>query len=214
VLEKEGLPAIIVGVDTALTRVSELCPNMPVNPDMYTVLELPPEEEIIPTGNLYAEFITDQLKSFVDEKFMTLPDTANTAVGGASLGGLMSLYMLLKYPGIYGKAMVFAPYLLAHYTLDIFRKLELYDFTKLRESRIFIFNGGQTLDTGNWPYIRTLFETLRDKGMGDAHLALLYDSRQPHYESAWHRYFAEAFRYLFMKDNEMVKAPSTWYLQN
>ena len=53
---KEQLPAIIVGVDNAATRMSELCPDMPVNPDIYDVCNLP-HEQIIPTGHLYAKFV-------------------------------------------------------------------------------------------------------------------------------------------------------------
>ncbi|MCL2146560.1 MAG: alpha/beta hydrolase-fold protein [Synergistaceae bacterium] len=207
-LEKEGLPAIIVGVDTAPTRFSELCPDMPpANPDMYPMFGL--HERIEPTGNLYAEFFTNQLKSFVDERFMTLPDVANTAVGGASMGGLISLYMLLKYPGVYSKAMVFAPNFIVHNEHEILSRLGSYDFSKLRESRIFIFHGGLDIDAANWPYVRVVFEMMRDKGMDDTRLALLYDSRQPHYESAWKKYFAEAFRFLFLKDNEMIKPPGS-----
>jgi len=196
-LEKESLPAIIVGVDTAPTRFSELCPDMPVNPEVYTILNLPSEEEIAPTGNLYAEFITGQLKPFVDEQFMTLPDTANTAVGGASMGGLISLYMLLKYPGIYSKVMVFAPFFTALKERALLSWLENYDFAKLRESRIFIFHGGLELDAISLPCVRTVYETIRERGIDNTHLALLYDSRQPHDESAWRKYFTEAFRYLF-----------------
>ncbi|MCL2035415.1 MAG: alpha/beta hydrolase-fold protein [Oscillospiraceae bacterium] len=197
-LEREGLPAIIVGVDNSPERFSELCPDIPVNPDMYTMFNLP--DGFKSTGSLYAEFMADQLKPFVDERFLTLPDTANTAVGGASMGGLISLYMLLKYSGIYSKAMVFAPYFMAHTEHDILSRLQSYDYTKLRESRIFIFHGGQDLDALTWPYAHVVYKTMRDKCMDDTHLALLYDSRQPHYESAWQKYFAEAFRYLFMQD--------------
>jgi len=197
-LEKEGLPAIIVGVDTAPTRLSELCPDIPVNPDIYPVFNLP--ADFTPSGNLYAGFITDRLKPFVDEKFMTLHDMANTAVGGASMGGLISLYMMLKYPGVYSKAMVFSPNFIMLKEHEILSRLELYDYTKLRENRIFIFHGGLDLEALNWPCVRVVYDTMRDKGMDDTQLALLCDSRQPHNESAWQKHFTEAFRYLFMKE--------------
>ena len=151
----------------------------------------------MPTGNLYAEFIAYQLKPIIDENFMTLPDTAHTAVGGASMGGLISLYMLLKLPDIFSKAMVFAPNFVIHKERDILGRLEAYDYTKLKESKIFVFHGGLTIDAVNWPYVRIVYELMRDNGMDDSQLALIYDSRQPHYESAWQKYFAEAYRYLF-----------------
>ena len=195
VLEEAGLPAIIVGVDTALPRFSELCPDMPINPAMYPVFGL--SEELIPTGHLYAAFISTQLKPLVDEHFMTLPDVANTAIGGASMGGLISLYMLLKYPNIYSKALVFAPNFIMHTEDELLGWLGAYDFSKLKKSRVFIFHGGLELDAINWPYVRTVFEAMRDAGMDEEQLALVYDSRSPHFESAWHKYFGEAYRFLF-----------------
>ena len=193
-LEKDGLPAIIVGVDNGPERFSELCPDMPVNPDCYRLFNM--TEPLTPTGNLYAEFITNQLKPFVDGRFLTLPDAANTAIGGASMGGLISLYMIMKYPGVYGKAMVFAPNFVMHSEHELLSRLGLYDYTKLNDSRIFIFHGGQDLEAVNWPYVRVVYEAMRDKGMDNTHLALLYDSRQPHYETAWQKYFAEAYHFL------------------
>ncbi|MCL2003517.1 MAG: alpha/beta hydrolase-fold protein [Oscillospiraceae bacterium] len=197
-LEKDGLPAIIVGVDNGLERFSELCPDIPVNPDFYRVFNI--TEPLTPTGNLYAEFITSRLKPFVDERFMTLPDAANTAIGGASMGGLISLYMILKYPDIYKMAMVFAPNFVTHTEAELLGGLERYDYTKLKDSRIFIFHGGQDLEAINWPYVRVVYEAMRDKGMDCTHLALLYDSRQPHHELAWQKYYAEAYRFLFHKE--------------
>jgi hypothetical protein len=94
-----------------------------------------------------------------------------------------------------------------HKKNDILSRLESYDYSKLEDSRIFMFHGGLDLDAVNWPHVHTVFEKMRNMGMDDTQLALIYDSRQPHYESAWQKYFAEAFRYLFLKDNEMVKSP-------
>jgi len=203
-LEKEGLPAIIVGIDTAPTRFEELCPPISTNPDVYDMFGL--SGTFVPNGDLYAGFITGQLKTYVDTRFLTLTEQANTAVGGASMGGLISLYILLKYPSVFSKAMVFAPNFMIHYEFDMLSKLALYDFRTLLEHRIFIFHGGLTIDALNWPFTQKIYETMRDKGMDDTHLALLYDSRQPHYESAWRKYFAEAFRYLFLEDNATVKS--------
>lgn len=203
-LEKEGLSAIIVGIDNAATRMSELCPNLPINPGIYKKCGIPPEP-IEPTGDLYAEFITMQLKEHIDEKYMTLPDKANTAIGGASMGGLISLYMMLKYPHIYSKALVFAPNFVTHTQHELLSRLDSYDFTKLSDNRIFMFHGGLGLEAVNWPCVRKVFETMKEKGMGEKNLALVYDSRQPHFETAWRKYFKEAFRYLFIQDNETIK---------
>ena len=42
-------------------------------------------------GTLYGKFLTEELKPYIDKEYRTRPDRENTAVGGASLGGLVSL---------------------------------------------------------------------------------------------------------------------------
>lgn len=203
-LEKEGLPAILVGVDNGPARMSELCPDLPVNPEVCKICNLPPQP-IVPEGHLYADFITGQLKPIIDREFATLPDKLHTAIGGSSMGGLMSLYMLLKYPEVYGKALVFSPNLVTHTPETLVHWIESFDFAKLAESRIFVFHGGVGLEAENEPFVWDLVQRIRRHGMDDTHLAFVYDSRQPHYETAWRKYFSEAFRYLFAEDNSEAK---------
>jgi predicted alpha/beta superfamily hydrolase len=60
-------------------------------------------------GNLYLEFMINQLKPYIDSHYRTKTGKYHTAIGGSSLGGLLSYYATLKYPKIFGKAMVFSP---------------------------------------------------------------------------------------------------------
>lgn len=195
-MKKDGISAIIVGIDNAETRMSELCPDiLPINDECYKICKLPPEK-VIPTGNLYAEFITFQLKPWIDDNFLTFPDKENTIIGGSSMGGLMSFYMLLKYPEIYGSALVFSPNFVMYEKPAFMELLSGLDYEKFCNNKIFIFHGGIGLEDDNWPYVREVFEIMRDKGMDENHLALIYDSRQPHYETAWRKYFREAVVFL------------------
>jgi predicted alpha/beta superfamily hydrolase len=60
-------------------------------------------------GAQYSRFIVEELKPYIDDNFRTLPDAQNTAVGGSSLGGLISLYMGLEYPDVFGGMLVISP---------------------------------------------------------------------------------------------------------
>jgi predicted alpha/beta superfamily hydrolase len=60
-------------------------------------------------GNEYADFLVKTLKPFIDKNYNTLKDRKNTFIAGSSLGGLISLYAVLKYPEIFGGAGVFSP---------------------------------------------------------------------------------------------------------
>ncbi len=57
----------------------------------------------------YAKLITEDLKPFIDSEYRTLPDVANTGLGGSSLGGLVTLYLGLHFPQIFGKLIVMSP---------------------------------------------------------------------------------------------------------
>lgn len=60
-------------------------------------------------GDAYVDFIVQTLKPQIDQRFRTKADVANTSIAGSSMGGLISLYALLKYPTVFGNAGVFSP---------------------------------------------------------------------------------------------------------
>ena len=57
----------------------------------------------------YAKLIVEDLKPFIDSEYRTLADRDNTALGGSSLGGLVTIYLGLKYPNVFGKLIVMSP---------------------------------------------------------------------------------------------------------
>lgn len=61
------------------------------------------------SGEDYLRFIADELKPLIDRTYRTKPDRANTAVGGSSLGGLISLYMASTRPDLFSKAAIISP---------------------------------------------------------------------------------------------------------
>lgn len=60
-------------------------------------------------GPLYAAFLLNTVKPYIDLHYRTLPDAAHTAVGGSSLGGLISMHMALEYPDQIGHFLVVSP---------------------------------------------------------------------------------------------------------
>lgn len=56
------------------------------------------------TGHEYMEWLTKEFKPMMDKRYPTLPGRANTAIGGSSMGGLMSLYALLQYNDTFSRA--------------------------------------------------------------------------------------------------------------
>jgi predicted alpha/beta superfamily hydrolase len=60
-------------------------------------------------ADVYGQFLIDELKTVIDATYRTLPDPSHTTLGGSSLGGLVSLYLGLKRPDVFGAAAVMSP---------------------------------------------------------------------------------------------------------
>ena len=60
-------------------------------------------------ANNYGRMLIEELKPFVDARYRTLTDASNTGLGGASLGGLVTLYLGLKHPAKFGRLAVLSP---------------------------------------------------------------------------------------------------------
>jgi predicted alpha/beta superfamily hydrolase len=72
-------------------------------------------------ADLYGRLLVEELKPFIDATYRTKKDAAHTGLGGSSLGGLVSLYLGLKYPNVFGRVAVapaawWADNQIVHYT--------------------------------------------------------------------------------------------------
>lgn len=102
---------IIVGIASPKARYATLFPQKllehlpPAFQARVRGIDLGPEKGA-PTlmGDAYLKFLTSELKQWVDGRFRTLGDRANTSVMGSSMGGLISLYAMGEYPEIFGQA--------------------------------------------------------------------------------------------------------------
>ncbi len=91
-------PLIIVGVNnTGKDRIDE-----------YTPVK-DPKRNIGGKADLYGRMLVEEVKPFVDSNYRTLKDAQNTGLGGSSLGGLVTLYLGLKYPKVFGRLAVVSP---------------------------------------------------------------------------------------------------------
>lgn len=97
---KSARPAIIVGIDNTPARQAELTPTTVFGPN---------NTRYGGNGANYGKFLVTELKPFIDRTYRTLPDRANTTVGGSSLGGLISLYLIGQHPDIFSAAAVVSP---------------------------------------------------------------------------------------------------------
>ena len=60
-------------------------------------------------GNIYADLIINKIKPYIDKNFRTKKGPQYTGLGGSSLGGLISLYIGLDHPDIFGSLLIVSP---------------------------------------------------------------------------------------------------------
>src|SRR5215813_1631787 len=91
-------PLIIVGIyNTGQDRVNEYTPTQDA------------KYKAGGKADLYGRMLVEELKPFIDSTYRTLDGASHTGLGGSSLGGLVSLYVGLKYPKVFGRVAVVSP---------------------------------------------------------------------------------------------------------
>lgn len=60
-------------------------------------------------ANAYGHLVTRELMPWIASQYRVRQDRANTGIGGSSLGGLVSLYLGLRHPEIFGKLALLSP---------------------------------------------------------------------------------------------------------
>ncbi len=143
-------------------------------------------------GDLYAHFIMDDLKPYIDMNYRTLPDRENTVIGGSSLGGLISYYMVLQYDEVFGKAIVFSPSFWFDDSVNIFAE----NFVKEFDSKIYI-TSGLNEDVDMVPDINEVLSILTEEGFTEDEIISIVRSDGTHSEWFWNREFDEAYLWLF-----------------
>jgi predicted alpha/beta superfamily hydrolase len=61
------------------------------------------------SANRYAKFLIEEVKPFINYGYRALHESENTGIGGSSLGGLVSLYVGLRKPQVFGKIAALSP---------------------------------------------------------------------------------------------------------
>ncbi len=140
----------------------------------------------------YGQFLVEELKPYIDQKYRTKPGPEFTALGGSSLGGLVTLAIGMLYPQVFRRLMVMSPSI----WWDNFAIYRLVDFLEQKPPlKIWLDTG--TAELG-WEQTRELANRLIEKGW-KLHKDLQYmeAQRADHSEAAWAARVEPALRFLF-----------------
>jgi predicted alpha/beta superfamily hydrolase len=176
-------PMIVIGIDnTGPSRIEEYTPTHD------------PARQGGGKADEYGRMLLEELKPVIDAQFRTLPDAANTALGGSSLGGLATLYLGLTRPEVFGNIAVMSPSLWwdNRAVLNVVN-----NFDAPQRPRIWLDMGGREGIEGLTD-ARVLRDRLRAKGWrGDDTFTYYEDRRADHSERAWAKRAPAVLEFLF-----------------
>lgn len=144
-------------------------------------------------GDEYVDFLVKTLKPFIDQHYRTLKNKSNTFIAGSSMGGLISLYAVLKYPQVYGGAGIFSP---AFWTASGIDSTTIADAKKIN-SRLFFYAGGKEGDS-MVPDMKRIEKEIKERSQSP--VKELIDPEARHNEAAWRKYFPAFYEWAILNN--------------
>jgi predicted alpha/beta superfamily hydrolase len=143
----------------------------------------------------YGRMLVEELKPFIDATYLTLPSAASTAMGGSSLGGLLTMHLGLRYPTAFGRLAVLSP---SVWWDDRVILREVAALPYKLPLRIWLDAGTAEGDDSVIPDARALRDALVAKGWAEgADLAYFEADGGRHDEESWGARVSSVLKFLF-----------------
>lgn len=144
-------------------------------------------------GPQYGRFLVDELLPFINAEYRTQTGPAHTAVGGSSLGGLISMYLGLEYPDVFGHLAVISPSVWWDQRVILSMVAD-----KPKSAQRIWLDMGTAEGAGMLNGARDLKAALEVKGWQEGvDLAYMEDADATHSETAWAGRAEAILRFLF-----------------
>jgi enterochelin esterase-like enzyme len=202
---KEIPPMIIVGVPNSSKRNPEYMGNTtfygsenPKNPKL--------QAENIQRAKDFQAYMVETIKPYIDAELRTLPDQANTFIGGSSFGAGVSVQLFINYPQVFSKllAMSLGQYHPVLATSQWNQKpFNLLGWVKdnppalIPGARIYMDCGTVSVDEIFAPHGEQIHKLFLEAGYSQEDCRWVLDPGGEHNEAAWARRMPEALRFLF-----------------
>ena len=142
-------------------------------------------------GDDYVEFLVNTLKPYIDKNYRTKKDVSHTTIAGSSMGGLISMYAILKYPDIFGNAGIFSPaFWIAP---DIYQYAQQKNLSD--KARIY-FVCGDVEDKTMVSDMKKMTDILQTKGINEANIPTVIMQGEKHNEKQWNKDFPAFYSWL------------------
>jgi predicted alpha/beta superfamily hydrolase len=152
-------------------------------------------------GKAYTDFLVETLKPYVDVNFRTKKDRENTAIGGSSMGGLISMYALMEHQEVFSKAAIFSPAF--WFALDSCLNHPVMKGKKF-PIKIY-FTAGTTESTSMVPDINKMEKMMLGIGFKANEYKIVPKTDGQHAEWFWAREYPDAYKWLFAESSTNAK---------
>lgn len=134
------------------------------------------------TGDETMQWIVNEVKPYIDSHYRTWPHREATAIAGSSMGGMMSLYAILKYNSIFSKAACVSP--AVGFAMPDFRQ-EVKNADLDPDTRIFFSWGTKEWRGSDKPMTRNILELETMVQQKGARTWLYHQPDGHHCEADW-----------------------------
>ncbi len=203
---------IVVGVWNTPLRLREYVPA-----DLIAALPSEVRDSLMPMyggaplSDEYLRFLVEELKPRIDAEYRTLPGRDDTAIAGSSMGGLISLYAMMKHPNVFGAAACLSTHWplrlerLEGDALDTWREAVVQAWSDVirrglpdpATHRLYMDRGDETLDRF-YAFFQSRIDTvIRDTGWGPDRFRTLVFPAAEHNEKSWNSRLDVPLTFLF-----------------
>lgn len=149
-------------------------------------------------GELYEQFLAEELKPYIDRTYRTKPDREHTALMGSSRGGLVTYHIGFRRPDIFGKLAMLSPYF-AQYDEGTMTHLPIIqEFDEKPPLQLWVDMGGMEGMTVQESHVRGMVEHFTALGYESGKdLMFCYEASAEHHESAWEKRVHAPFLFFF-----------------
>lgn len=170
---------IVIGINQSENRDAEYTPYISEHtPDAH--------------GDKYADWVTTDLKQWVDKNYRTVTSPSATGIGGISRSGMMAYYMLMAHPDIFGIACIQSPSMWIDH--DRLMGMELTP-AQLKNKKIFV-SVGEKEGGPMVPHAQEIYNKFKEQGLGPQQLKYSLIEGEGHWHLTWRKSFAEFYPWL------------------
>lgn len=168
-------------------------------------------ETFRPQSDKYLKFIVEELKPYIDRKYSVNTGRDNTFIAGSSMGGLISIYAICEYPGVFGGAACLSTHWPGTFTLEnnavpgMFLKYLDKNLPDPDSHKIYFDYGDQTLDA-LYPDIQKKVDSIMVKKKYDSKSWITrYFPGENHSEQAWKKRLHVPLEFLLSKEPALIQ---------